>query len=571
MSLKVIGHPLDSSKTKIPDLIHLGAAKNYIRQLQDKMAKLAKEEVRLSALVQKETDKANKAKMKASKAKRKEKEDQQRKKQEQAREKARIRKEAEMFWANKIYTVRVNLEVRGSTPMSSRRSSVSGHVDVAETSPEDGFEAVSGDSHMLTCDLTLSYVTVQACWSPSYDLALSTTANTGSLCFDALLMNKTSETWNNCKITLSTSQTKFTSLDEAIPTLAPWRVGLASGDSADHGGIVYSREEQDHRDKLSSQNAARFSQRRSDELFGRQDRSWQFVPEALYSSGVQFRSNAPTFREGANKYKAKPSETRSRAVASPHPQPSQMAFQESSFEESGLTVTYDLPGLKCLPPSTTLSKQRVARVSFTEVDFSYTVVAKLVPAAYLQAKLRNKGELTLLKGPVGYTLDGGFLGRSTLPRCAPGNSFKLSLGVDPAIQVVYPRPKIHYGQLGVFSRDNSTVYTRTLTIHNDRTGPKSKVVRLTALDQVPVSGNDRLHVVILQPKGLAVDKSTTDSPSTGEIEVASAEDVTWGKAVAKMKDGGQIAWDVTINAGCTAELILQYQCVYPTGENTVNV
>ncbi|KAI1758710.1 hypothetical protein GGR53DRAFT_528704 [Hypoxylon sp. FL1150] len=534
--------------------------KDKIRQLRDKIAKLAKDEARLSALVQKETAKADKAKAKAAKAKGKEKEDQQRKKRDQTKEKARIRKERESFWPKNVYSVRVNIEVRGPSPVSSRRSSMSSQADVGETSSKDPVGATSGDLQTLTCDLTLSYVTDSAYWSPTYDLALSTTANTGSLCFDALLTNKTSETWNNCKIILSTSQTNFSSLNEDVPSLTPWRVGLASGGSLNHGDIVYSNEEKARKHNFSARNSNVINQSRRQGVSGRP----KGMPTDVFIAAMDPMALRSSHGAGI------PSSDMGReAMTLSQAQPSLMTFQESSFEESGLSVTYDLPGLKCLPPSSTVSKQRVARVTFIEVDFSYTVVAKHNPAAYLQAKLRNIGELTLLRGPVGLTLDGGFLGRSSLPRCAPGSSFKLNLGVDPAIQVAYHKPEVQHGQLGMFSKDNSTVYTRTLLINNLRSGPKSKAVQLTALDQVPLSEDESLHIVILLPKGLAV--GGPDTPSNGEVEVASENDVTWGKAMAKMKDGGQIAWDVTVNAGCTAKLILQYQCVYPTGESMTNV
>ncbi|XXG97972.1 threonyl-tRNA synthetase [Hypoxylon texense] len=537
--------------------------KERIREVQKKMSELTKEEARFLGLIRKESDKARKARMKAAKAKGKKKEERQRKKRDQAKEKTRIRKERESFWPKKVYVVKVNLEVRGTTPTSSRRSSVSSHNGMPKTSSEDP-AATSSDSQTIPCDLTISYVTAFAYWSPSYDLALSTTANTGSLCFDAHLTNQTSETWNNCKIILSTSQTNFSSLNEVVPSLVPWRVGLASGGGSNHGDIAYSPEERARRNKLVSTSAVGGSEPQRHLMFGI-DVS---LPPRDSSFAYRARATSAQTTRGQSILGVLHGETGRGVPTLPEPQPNLITFQESSFEESGLTATYDLPGLKCLPPSSTISKQRVARVSFTEVVFSYTVVAKHNPAAYLQAKLRNTGKLTLLKGPVGLNLDGGFLGRSSLPRCAPGSSFKLSLGVDPAIQIAYTKPEIQRGQLGVFSKDNSAVYTRTLILHNARSGPKSKAVRLTAFDQVPISGDERLHIVILQPKGLAVGGSNV---SAGEPEAGSTSNAPWGKAEAKMMDGGHVVWDVTVNAGCTAKLILQYQCVYPTGESTVNV
>lgn len=249
-----------------------------------------------------------------------------------------------------------------------------------------------------------------------------------------------------------------------------------------------------------------------------------------------------------------------------------LSFQESAIEETGLTTTYDLPGTKTLIPSTNASKQRVARILFTKVTFSHTVVAKYRPAAFLKASLRNASKMSLLKGPVGLTLDGTFMGRSTLPRCSSGDSLTMSLGVDPAIKVVYPKPDVKRSTSGVFTKENSTAYARSIAITNTRGGASSspagadKAVRLVVLDQVPVSEDDKLRVEILQPRGLS-EGATCVSAGVQEGSAKNGKD--WGKAVAKLKKGGEVTWDVELNAGKSVKLNLEYDVSLPAGEQAV--
>src|SRR5699024_5207922 len=92
----------------------------------------------------------------------------------------------------------------------------------------------------------------------------------------------------------------------------------------------------------------------------------------------------------------------------------------SVVEETGMTTTFDLPGLKTLTPKHTSTKSPVARTTVTGVAYSHTVVAKYKPVAFLQARLRNTSRMTLFRGRAGLTLDGSFLGKATLPRCSPG-------------------------------------------------------------------------------------------------------------------------------------------------------
>lgn len=262
------------------------------------------------------------------------------------------------------------------------------------------------------------------------------------------------------------------------------------------------------------------------------------------------------------------------------PEPS-LDFQESAVEETGLTTTYDLPGNKTLVPSSTASKQRVARILFTNVGFSHTVVAKYRPAAFLKARLRNASKLSLLRGPVGLTLDGTFMGRSNLPRCSSGDSFTMSLGVDPTIRVIYPKPDVKRSQSGVFSKENSTGYRRSVTITNTRGASSSsssqntsdgantaKPVRLIVLDQVPVSEDDKLRVDVAYPRGLSEGGSGINT-GTQQATPKDGSGKDWGKAIATLKKSGEVSWDVELHAGKSVKLDLEYEVSLPAGDMAV--
>ncbi|KAJ2974798.1 hypothetical protein NQ176_g5864 [Zarea fungicola] len=156
---------------------------------------------------------------------------------ERREEKERIRKERETFWPKYCYSVTITLDVNTMTPISSRRQSIASDIDVVKVAAvkDDGYD---GDTFQegFSCDLTLSYITSAAKWQPSYDLQLSTTSATATLCFDAKISNETSETWKNCKVSLSTSDAAFAGIDSALPELVPWRIRLLGGKSIHYGG-----------------------------------------------------------------------------------------------------------------------------------------------------------------------------------------------------------------------------------------------------------------------------------------------------------------------------------------------
>ena len=227
-----------------------------------------------------------------------------------------------------------------------------------------------------------------------------------------------------------------------------------------------------------------------------------------------------------------------------------------------LTSTYDIPGLRTVAPSFTTRRHKIASVHLKDVHLSYVLVPKLRAAAFLKARLRNTSSVALLRGPAGLTLDGSFLGNTNLPRCSAGEHFHLSLGVDPSVNVTYSKPVVKRSQTGVFTKEGSGVYTRTCTITNTKS---NCAIEGTVLDQVPVSEEERLRVEVLQPAGL---RSEGDAVKTGTGVVGKGME-KWGKATALMKKGGEVAWEVKIEAGRGAKLVLEYEAKFPSAETIV--
>ncbi|KAK7421889.1 hypothetical protein QQZ08_009767 [Neonectria magnoliae] len=623
------------------------------RDLNVAINKASQEHARLLKKDQKLKTKASKAQAKIQKIKNKKHQQRMMRQQERLQEKVRIRAERERVWAKTCWTVNIQLEVNSSfTPMSSRRGSVSSDVDVAREMKRSPSRTMDLDEPM-SCDLVLSYVTSSAYWTPSYDLQLSTPTSTGSLCFDACLSNTTSETWENCKITLSTSQAAFSGVNDAAPILRPWRIKMAPKDAdpqvsditnscqelreqmmylqRNSGAVIESRANafgssshqlQDYQVQLmllEQQNKKRLMMARQtdDVAQGQQPQAQmqmqqqqhqqqqhihqqpiaaqqvaqqvvqQQMQQQQMQQQMQQRPIAPlnaqqlqNFSNQSPQARARHSSSQPQAAGMTPPwhvenpqgvamdleaptldaQPS-LDFHESLMEETGLTTTYDLHGLKTLVPKYTPTKHRVARVSFTNVFFGHTVVPKYHAMAYLRARLKNNSRWTLLKGPGSLTLDGSFMGRVTIPRCSSGDTFPLSLGVDPAIRIIYPKAEVQRSKTGMFSKDDCSVYVRSITLRNTRAS--AKPVNMLVLDQVPVSEDDRLRVDLVSPKGLTLEGVRVPSGEPGRDPTT---DKDWGKATVRLKKGGSLCWEVNLESGKSVKLNLEYTVSLPSGE-----
>jgi hypothetical protein len=248
-------------------------------------------------------------------------------------------------------------------------------------------------------------------------------------------------------------------------------------------------------------------------------------------------------------------------------------FQEATWEDNGLTATYDVPGIRTLAPSSLTRRHKIASLHAANIHLSHICVPKLRSAAFLRAKIRNpSSSVTLLKGSAGVTLDGTFLGNMNLPRVSPLQVFDLPLGVDPAIHVNYPKPSVLRSTQGIiFNKESAQIFTRSIWLNNTRPQP----VELLVLDQVPVSEDERLRVGIVTPRGLVKEGDSVKAGvsakegSSGAVAEKDKKSETWGTAMAKLKKNGEIGWTVIIEGGKGCLLKLEYEARLPPSEKIV--
>ena len=198
------------------------------------------------------------------------------------------------------------------------------------------------------------------------------------------------------------------------------------------------------------------------------------------------------------------------------------------------------------------------------MTFSHVIIPKLKPAAFLKARVTNTSTTPLLRGKAGLTVDDAFLGKATIPNCNPGVPFNLNLGVDPAIQVIYSKPKVRRATTGYFNKEDCAIFTRVCRINNTKSSPVSLVV----LDQIPVSEDERIRVRLIEPKGL--DKG--DSAKIGaDVSIDPKRAKDWGKGTVHINKDGEIKWVITLQKTVDIRLILEYEAKIPSGLEVVGL
>ena len=507
-----------------------------------------------------------------------------------------------------VLTLETNFDL---TPTSSRCESID---SLAKPLPE--FSPAS-----CQISLSLSYITSSAFWIPRYDLSLNTPTRSGVLVYRAEFSNTTSETWKDAKVILSTSQTSFQGLGEPIPFLTSWHIRLSkmAGSQTDSSsGALVSTHEMEYKRKVQVDTVNKISEPRH-MLFGldrvtpppapqqqqlqqqmqrhqaqiqqmqiqpmqamqqiQQQQAQQQQAQQQQAQIQQMGGHGPSnLWRGNLAVPAGYMQARGAAIQDTEddlsggnaetiiPDIPELATQESTWAESGLTATYDIPGLRTISPSHTARRQKIASISLKDIQLLYVMVPKLRAAAFLKARFRNTSSIALLKGQAGLTLDGSFLGNTNVPRCSAGEVFSLSLGVDPSVTVTYSKPVVKRRETGVFQKEGNGVYTRVCTITNTKS---NRALEGAVHDQVPVSEDERLKVEVIQPSGL---QKEGDIAKTGTpiVQVGKTAE-KWGKATATMRKGGEICWDVKLEPGRSVKLVLEYEARFPSHEVVVSV
>jgi uncharacterized protein (TIGR02231 family) len=228
-------------------------------------------------------------------------------------------------------------------------------------------------------ELELSYVVDRAYWMPLYDLRVQSTSQTIQLNYLAEIVQTTGEDWANVSLILSTAKPGLGTLP---PKLDPWYIDAQ-------------------------------------------------VPTVMRQRSLKFKS-AEMMEISA----AAPMATM--AAFERLEEPIEYAAENVVAEvtQQGSIVTFQLGGGGGnIPSDGNPHKVTIFNDNFP-CQFEYIAMPRLVSFAYLQAKAKNRTDgATLLPGKANIFRDDVFVGTSNLENIAPGQEFKLNLGIDEGIKI----------------------------------------------------------------------------------------------------------------------------------------
>ncbi|KAG8829484.1 hypothetical protein FRC17_006502 [Serendipita sp. 399] len=412
--------------------------------------------------------------------------------------------------------------------------------------------------HDGTAEIRLTYMVFNASWRPLYDLRATVGATKTSIVlhYRAIIAQSTGEDWKEVALTLSTASPQ---LGSTIPSLKPLWVNP-----------VYQR-------------------------------FYTAKAKGGFGGGGMREMRKEQSIESDEEERDRPRERYSDLVLGG----AALALPDATPLESTMSTSFVIEGFSNIPSDTDATSQAhkvtVAVIDLT-ADLQWITVPKEQTSAFLQAQVKNSSAYLLLPGKTNVFLDDNFVSKSFIDQVSPNEIFHISLGVDSQVKVTYhPRTKKTRTQGGILTgRSVITSLYQKVSVKNTRSAPIKKLV---IRDQVPVSGDQRIKVSLVEPASLEFGGRNTISASgtskikgkdksvniPKEIQISKGIIVRWKVNEDKENDDaatvvsdnaseiglagldgareGMIEWVCEIPAGQSVDVMLAWEVIAPVGLN----
>jgi uncharacterized protein (TIGR02231 family) len=301
-------------------------------------------------------------------------------------------------------------------------------------------------------NVTVAYTVPGANWTPVYQARLDSNARRVVLDYQAQVVNRTGDTWDNVALTLSTAQP---SAGGSAPEARPW-----------------------------------------------------IVEEQRITRDMDLRSRkAYAMMESA----PAPTMMAMDAVAESAP----MKVQQATVETGLTAATFTITTPTTIPADGTVTKVSVTTLDLTG-GLRYATTPKLQEAAFLSAKVENNTEFPLLAGSLAAFVDGAFIANSHLETTMAGEEFELALGVDEAVAVERTLVNRFVEKVGFTNKSTRTTYEIAIKLTNHKSIPvgvelaeslpvsrhEKIIVKLVEPDEDDIGGPDDNHAFTRDEEGV---------------------------------------------------------------------
>jgi len=373
--------------------------------------------------------------------------------------------------------------------------------------------------------IELSYLVGNCGWSPSYTLRANGAGDQVAVECNALIHQMTGESWQGVHLTLSTASPV---LNADSPGLAPFPVTLVARSPVPPASITSPGVEGLGQNQPQDGQSSLLAAQSRDFL----DRKQQATKEYLAAA-----EPALTFGQSASPANKLGSRVASGAEAKAPPSRRHDANWEMNslinelqcmeLEVAGKRLSEIMGGRMGAEEGPSLvypfdepvsiasrRDQQMVRILQTTLASTVRHIATplLTSYVYRQAEITNTSDIDLLAGPVTAYLHGQFVGRTTMPTVARGQTFVVGFGADPQLRA---RRELVDKSESLQGGNRELEFSYRLAIENS----KSEPVKVSVIDRLPHTerpndirvalgkmsdklSDDKLYVLREKPQGI---------------------------------------------------------------------
>ena len=300
--------------------------------------------------------------------------------------------------------------------------------------------------------LELSYLITDASWYPQYDVRVQfgETPATGNVevTYIGMVQQTTGENWDQVALSLSTARP---SLAAVLPELDPWYLNVYTPPPP----VML----QAMAPAASAPMHANLRKRRSGD-------STSSLGEPLYDYGA----------------------------AAPPERSFEAEVATTTVEHTGTALVFHVGHSIDIPSDRSPHKTTIA-LDDLPCTFDYVSAPAIEPYVHLRASIKNTTERILLKGDTSIFLNGEYVGTTHIPTTAPGEDFKIFLGLDDDIKIKREPTEQAVEKGNLLQNDlRRSTYAYRITAHNYTHTSRKLIVH----DHLPLSQHERIKVKVLQ-------------------------------------------------------------------------
>ena len=348
-------------------------------------------------------------------------------------------------------------------------------------------------------DFSISYITSNAFWTPSYDVKVENIKSPLQIVYKAKVTQITGIDWKRIKLSLSTSTP---SQWGNAPIFKSWflsyinPVGVLNGRLT---GAINSIQPFDLKDKMMIEglNADRVIGYGTTRIRGNSstvNNPPLYVVNGAIINDKDFSKINPSSIKSIDVLKGVSAtsiygESCANGVIV-------VTLKEGledyiSVTDNALNVVYDID-LPYDVPSNGKAQTAIIKTFEVPANYKHYAVPKLDKEVYLLAEVPDWNKLNLLPGEANIMLEGTYVGKSFIDPNSVSDTFNLTLGHDARI-VVEREKLVDFSSVKFLGSDKLQKFTYEITVKNNKKEPANLLLK----DQFPLSTNKEIEVDLI--------------------------------------------------------------------------